>query len=115
MKVGAPLDHLQLAASIDRLFYTGLYDDVKVDAEPDGDGVRLKYITVAQEVYRPRGRAAARSSDPPNRSVILGDAQLGQWGQPFDPDLVEAARKRIESGACGRMACSRATVAAQPR
>ena len=94
VEVGRPLDHLQLAASIDRLFYTGLYDDVKVDATADGNGVRLKYITVARKFI---GHVDARGKikDPPNRSVILGDAQL-QLGAPFDPDVVETARKNIE-------------------
>ena len=94
VRVGAPLDHLQVAASIDRMFYSGLYADVKVDAEADGDGVRLKFITVAKTFV---GHLDARGKikDPPNRSVILGDAQL-QLGQPFDKDLVETARKNIE-------------------
>lgn len=94
VQVGEPLNQLQLAASIDRLFYTGLYDDLKVDAEPDGAGVRLTYITVARKFI---GHVDARGKikDPPNRAVILGDAQL-QLGTPFDPDLVETARKNIE-------------------
>lgn len=94
VEVGRPLDHLALAASIDRLFYTGLFDDVKVDAEPDGDGVRLKYITVARKFI---GHVDVRGKikDPPNRSVMIGDAQL-PLGAPFDPDLVETARKNIE-------------------
>jgi outer membrane protein insertion porin family len=94
VEVGRPLDRLQLSATIDRLFYTGLYSDVKVDAEPDGDGVRIKYITVARTFV---GHVDARGKikDPPNRSVILGDAQL-QLGQPFEQDLVDTARKNIE-------------------
>ena len=95
VKVGMPLDHLQVAATIDRLFYSGLYGDVKVDAEPDGSaGVRLTFITVARTFV---GHVDARGkiSDPPNRAVILGDAQL-TLGQVFDPDLVETARKNIQ-------------------
>jgi outer membrane protein assembly complex protein YaeT len=95
VKVGSPLDRLQVAATIDRLFYSGLYSDVKVDAEPDGDGVRVTFVTVAKTFI---GHVDARGKikDPPNRGVILGDAQLS-LGQPFDPDLVENARKRIEA------------------
>lgn len=94
VRVGEPLNQLQLAASIDRLFYTGLYSDVKVDAEPDGAGVRLTFITTAR-LFIGHVDASGKISDPPNRAVILGDAQL-YLGQPFDPDMVETARKNIE-------------------
>ncbi len=94
VKVGAPLDHLDVAATIDRLFYSGLYDDVRVDAEADGDGVRVTIVTVAKKFI---GHVDVRGKikDPPNRGVILGDAQLS-LGQPFDQQLVDEARKRIE-------------------
>jgi outer membrane protein assembly factor BamA len=94
VKIGAPLDHLDVAASIDRLFYSGLYDDVKVEAAADGDGVRITFITVARKFI---GHVDARGKikDPPSRAVVIGDAQLA-LGQPFDPDLVEAARQRIQ-------------------
>ena len=94
VKVGLPLDRLQLAASIDRLFYTGLYDDVKVDAEADGDGVRLTYITVAK-IFIGHVDARGKIKDPPSRAVVIGDAQLS-LGQPFDSDLIETARKNIQ-------------------
>jgi outer membrane protein assembly complex protein YaeT len=92
--IGRPLDRLQLAASIDRLYATGLYDDVQVDAEPSGDGVALRFLTVARRFI---GHVDARGKikDPPNRNVIIGDAQL-VLGQPFDADTVETARKNIE-------------------
>jgi outer membrane protein insertion porin family len=94
VQVGRPLDRLQVAATIDRLFYSGLYAEVKVDAEPDGAGVRVTLLTVAKTFV---GHVDARGKikDPPNRGVILGDAQL-QLGQPFSQDDVETARKSIE-------------------
>jgi outer membrane protein assembly complex protein YaeT len=94
VKVGAPLNRLDVAATIDRLFYSGLYDDVKVDADADGAGVRVLIVTVAKKFI---GHIDARGKikDPPNRGVILDDAQLS-LGQPYDPELVEEARKRIE-------------------
>jgi outer membrane protein assembly factor BamA len=94
ISVGQPLDRLQLAASIDRLFATGLYDDVQVDGEPSAGGVSVRFITVPRRFI---GHVDARGKikDPPNRAVIIGDAQLS-LGQPFDPALVETARKNIE-------------------
>ncbi len=92
--VGQPLTRLQLAASIDRLFATGLYDDVQVDGEPSGSGVSVRFITVPRKFI---GHVDARGKikDPPNRAVIIGDAQL-PLGQPFDPSLIDTARKNIE-------------------
>ena len=94
ISVGQPLDRLQLAASIDRLFATGLYDDVQVDGEPSSGGVSVRFITVPRRFI---GHVDARGKikDPPNRAVVIGDAQLS-LGQPFDASLVETARKNIE-------------------
>ena len=75
VKVGSPLEQLQVAATIDRLFYSGLYADVKVNAEPDGDGVTLTFVTVAKQFV---GHIDARGKikDPPNRAVIIGDSEI---------------------------------------
>jgi len=46
LQVGEPLDLSQVAGTIDRLFATGLYDDIQVDAEPDGSTcVSVRFIT----------------------------------------------------------------------
>src|SRR5947208_3750654 len=45
VQVGQPLDPKQVAATMDRLFSTGLYDDLQVDAEPAGEGVAIKFLT----------------------------------------------------------------------
>src|SRR5690348_8460559 len=45
VQIGRPLDPLQVAGTIDRLFSSGLYTNIKVDAEPSGSGVRLRFIT----------------------------------------------------------------------
>ena len=65
----------QVAGTIDRLFSSGLYDDIQVDATPSGNGVTLRFIT------RPRrfiGHVGAHGDikDPPNRAVIINEAQL---------------------------------------
>src|SRR5438067_13843404 len=39
VQTGQPLDPKQVAGTIDRMFATGLYEDIQVDAEPSGNGV----------------------------------------------------------------------------
>jgi outer membrane protein insertion porin family len=94
IQTGEPLDWHQVAGTIDRLFASGLYDDVKVDAEPSGNGVALRFITRARRFIGHVG-AQGKISDPPSRGVILSDAQLN-LGTRFDEQTLEAARKDIE-------------------
>src|SRR5438552_1641663 len=62
---GQPLDPKQVAGTIDRLFSTGLYEDIQVDASAAANGITLRFIT------RPRrfiGHVGAEGdiSDPPS-------------------------------------------------
>ena len=93
--VGRPLVTNELAGTIDRLYRGGLYDDIEVDAQPDGaNGVALTFITQARLFI---GHVGARGDikDPPSRAVLIGDAQL-YLGQPYDAESVAAARKQLE-------------------
>ncbi len=94
VQIGQPLNPAQVATAIDRLFSTRLYDDIQVDAEPNGNGVTLRFITRARRFIGHVG-AQGQISDPPSRSVIISDAQLS-LGTPFDEETLETARKNIE-------------------
>src|SRR5437868_4815160 len=43
VEIGQPLNPRQVAATLDRLYSTGLYDDLQVDARPSGDGVVVTF------------------------------------------------------------------------
>src|SRR5947209_6734292 len=46
LKKGAPLRASEVAAAIDGLFATGRFEDIAVEAEPDGDnGVVVRFVT----------------------------------------------------------------------
>ncbi len=94
VQIGEPLETNQLAATIDRLYRSGLYNDIQVDAEPSGPGVALTFITDARRFI---GHVGARGDikDPPSRAVIIGDSKL-YLGQPFDEDALSLARKNLE-------------------
>lgn len=95
VEVGQPLVTNQLAATIDRLYRSGLYDDIQVDAQPAANGVALTFMTQPRRFI---GHVGARGDikDPPSRAVIIGDSQL-YLGQPFDEDSLILARKNLEA------------------
>src|SRR5579863_10501628 len=45
VKKGAPLRMAEIRESMQRLFATGRYEDIQVDAEPSGDGVVVRFVT----------------------------------------------------------------------
>jgi outer membrane protein insertion porin family len=94
VRTGEALDLKQVAGTIDRLFATGLYEDIRVDAEPSGSGVSLRFITRSRR-FIGHVDAEGEISDPPSRSVILSEAELS-LGAPFDADALNTARKNIE-------------------
>ena len=65
----------QAAATLDRLFSTGLYDDLQVDVQPAAGGVVVTFITKARRFIGHVG-AQGHISDPPSRGVIISDPQL---------------------------------------
>ncbi len=95
VKPGQRLETNQLAATIDRLYRSGLYDDIQVDAEPARAGVSLTFITRARRFIGHVG-AGGDIKDPPSRPVLIGDSQL-YLGQPFDDEALFFARKNLEA------------------
>ena len=93
VQAGQPLDPRQVAATIDRFFASGLYDDVQVDAEPSGSGVAITFITRSRP-FIGHVDLEGQTSDPPTRSLLLSDAQLN-LGTPFDQDALETAKKNL--------------------
>ncbi len=82
------------AGTIDRLYGSGLYEDIQVDAEPSGTGVAIRFITKARNFVGHVG-AQGNIQSPPNRAVIISDSQLN-LGMPFDKDDLATAQKNIE-------------------
>ena len=93
LKPGEPLDLRQVAISIDRLYASGLYDDIQVDAEPDGPGVAIRFITKPRS-FVGHVDVEGKIISPPSRGVILSDAGL-YLGTPYNPADVETAQQSI--------------------
>src|SRR6185437_8997259 len=79
--------------TIENLFATGRYEDIRIDAEPSQSGVDLRFITKQSWFF---GHVEIRGdvSEPPNLGQILSVAGL-TLGQPFDPNEVTAGEDRI--------------------
>jgi outer membrane protein assembly complex protein YaeT len=89
IKKGGALHAADVADSIDKLFATGRFEDIVVEAEPSGTGVRIQFVTQLAWFV---GHVAVRGrvSPPPNRAQIVSADQLS-LGAPFhDPDLAAA-------------------------
>ena len=94
VQTGRPFDSGQVAGTIDQLFSSGLYLDIQVDAQADGAGVALRFITRPQR-FIGHVDASGKIKDPPSRTVLISDAQLS-LGTPFDEETLAAAKQSIE-------------------
>ena len=94
VETGRPLDPGDVAATIDRLYATGLYRDIKVYADQQEKGVVVRFVTTPQ-LFIGHVMANGKIKEPPSRAALLAETQL-DLGARFDPETVEIARKRIE-------------------
>jgi outer membrane protein insertion porin family len=89
LRRGQPFHIADVRAAIDRLFATGRYADIQVDAEPFGNGVILRFLT-KNSWFVGNVHAAGYISDPPNSGQLENGAAL-DLGQPFrDAQLQQA-------------------------
>jgi outer membrane protein assembly complex protein YaeT len=93
LKPGNTLRAEDVAEAIDRLFATGLFEDIAVEAEASGDGAAIRIRTEPTR-FISGFRIAGSISQPPNRGEVTSSSQL-QLGARFRQEDVDAAVKRI--------------------
>lgn len=92
VKTGQPLRLEELRASIQRLFATGEYADIAVDATLQDGTVHLRFITTPALFI---GHLSAEGvPEPPNRGQITTAAKL-QLGAEFSPNDVQQGVESI--------------------
>lgn len=94
LKPGGELNEEQVGETIDRLFATGYYKDIQVDAQPSGDGVAVRILTQLQQFVGHIG-LQGKLTAPPNEGQIRSLTQLN-LGTPFDPAALAQAKSNIE-------------------
>ncbi|HTA42438.1 MAG TPA: POTRA domain-containing protein [Bryobacteraceae bacterium] len=93
VKPGQPYDADTIRAAIERLYATGRYQDIQVDARPSDGGVAIRFIT-RNSWFTGKVAADVDFAEPPNAGQIVNASRL-QLGEPFDMDQVFAAVDNI--------------------
>ena len=81
LKIGQPLREADVRAAMERLFATGRYADIQVDARATADGVILKFLT-HNSWFIGHISIAGNLSTPPTAGQIENAARL-DLGQPY--------------------------------
>jgi outer membrane protein assembly complex protein YaeT len=93
LRPGDLFDSRLLQQSIERLFATGRYDDIRVEAEADGTGARLTFYTVPGFFF---GRIAVEGGkEPPSAGQLAGATKL-ETGEPYDEAELAPAAARLK-------------------
>ncbi len=91
-KTGDVLMPGAIRTAIERLYDSGRYEDIIVDAEARGDGVALRFRTEGSWFI---GRVRVNGvSEPPNQGQMIGAVEL-QLGVPFFPEQLVSAEKNL--------------------
>ena len=99
LKWNRPLRLADVRASIERLFATGRYADIQVDAEPYQDGVVVRFVT-KNSWFIGHVVVTGKVSNPPSAAQLENAAQL-DLGAPYTQANLTAAeagqKKLLES------------------
>jgi outer membrane protein insertion porin family len=99
LKRDQPLRMSVLRASVERLFATGRYSDIQVDAEPYNGGVIIKFITV-NTWFVGDVSVSGDIDTPPNRGQLANATRLDLGQQYIASDMtiaVSGQRRLLES------------------
>jgi outer membrane protein insertion porin family len=99
VKTGEPLRDADVRNTIERLFATGRYADIQVDAESTNGGVILRFLT-KNRWFIGNVKVDGQLSSPPNAAQLENATQL-DLGQPYSGDKIDQAlanqRRLLES------------------
>jgi len=93
IQVGQPLKEGAIPAALQRLYSTGEYFDIAVDASSAGEGVALRFITRGAFFV---GRVVVVGASEPPTTAQLETATRLQLGAPYVIDEVQQARRNID-------------------
>ncbi len=95
VRKGNVLHAADVGETIDRMFATGRYEDIQVDAEPgSASGVVIRFIT-RDARFVGHISVSGKTSNPPGRGQIVDAAEL-TLGTPFREDALKLAQENIQ-------------------
>jgi outer membrane protein insertion porin family len=94
LKPGQALHLADVRAAIERLYATGDYQDIQVDAEPSGEAVTLRILTKNSWFIGSVG-VQGSISDPPNPGQLANVTRL-ELGQPFRESAMPPAQDHMK-------------------
>ncbi len=92
-KVGEPLDRDRVHDSVNVLFNTGLFADIKVEAEKADDGQVILTFALVSNYFIGSVSVEGESGRPSANQII--SATKFQLGEVYSPEKLERARKNI--------------------
>ena len=93
LKKGEPFHTADARVSIQKLYATGRYDDIVIEAFPQNDGVQLR-ITTRNSWFIGRVEVEGDVPEPPNAGQLV-TVSLLDLGKPFDKDAVKTAAENM--------------------
>ncbi len=93
VKLGLTLNENDVAETIDRLYASGYYQDIQVDATPVSGGVVVKFITTAT-LFVGHVQVEGKINAPPNEGQILSAVPLNT-GTPFNESMIRTAQANL--------------------
>lgn len=94
LKVGSPFRSEDASDAVDRMFATGRFEDIAVEAEAAGDGLIVRFVTVPAR-FVGGVSVDGKIKVPPNRGELSTITQL-QLGTPFRNGDLEQALIRLK-------------------
>lgn len=93
-KAGDRLDPSQLRSGIEKLYTTGRYREISVEAERRGEGVALRFVLTGTYFI---GRITVEGvPEPPNRGQLISAAKL-HLGEEFNTEDMRAAVDNLKA------------------
>jgi outer membrane protein insertion porin family len=93
VKRGAPLDVSTVRTAIQKLFATGRFTEIKVDAEPAPGGIVLHFET-KNAWFIGDVAVVGKVGEPPNDGQLSNATSL-DLGTPFDPSMIGPAEEGV--------------------
>src|SRR5262249_42285179 len=88
-----PYRSKDISETIDRMYASGRYEDIQVDAENRDNGVAVRFITRGTR-FIGHVDVGGKINNPPSSGQMANAAEL-QPGSAFDPEAAQVGEKKI--------------------